>query len=203
MKSFLRSLALFLALGSPLRAVAADYVVFWSYQDWRNAPVRAHTFATFFSTDRSRLTERVVISWLPAPGYFAGSSQLEMPPVRIVPGQVYDFAQTAKFARGLGQEINRHGPYPITRALFDAAVRQREALQSGRVAYKMLDGRFRPQAVNCMHAISDIAGFHDTGLLRGTEGTQDILRFFIRQGHVRATTPDERVYRQLRTELLR
>lgn len=181
-------------------AFAADYVILWSYQDWRNAPVRSHTFASFIRTDGDRVSSQVDISWLPAPGYFRNG--LEMPPLRIVPGQNYSLSQTLGFAAGLNQPVRRFGPYAISPELFAAAVRQSESLASGRVAYKMLDGGSRPGAINCIHAVTDIAGYTDTGLARGAAASQAALHHLFRSGHARSQVPDENLFQRLRPQII-
>src|SRR5262249_52091114 len=72
-------------------------------------------------------------------------------------------------------KVTAFGPYQIKKDLYDGALAQIDRLNSGKVAYKALDKKFRPgeAAVNCFHAISDIVGgpLLDTGTAFGQKAT--------------------------------
>ncbi len=186
-------------------AFAADqaYVISWGYQSRLNRPNKSHTFATYFLVRNGSATEKVTISWLPAPGHFGGLTGLQVPSLRAVPGNNYSLGQTLGFAAALGEPVSRFGPYEISLPLYDAAKRQVAHLQSGRVDYKMLDRFTRPAAVNCIHAASDIAGFVDTGTLRGDDASSYLISHYRRSGHLFGQRADETLYAAVRDWLTR
>jgi hypothetical protein len=65
-----------------------------------------------------------------------------------------DLPETFRFARELGARVYEWGPYRIRPELYERGLRQIERLNSGRIAYKVLDGAWRPDgASNCIHAV--------------------------------------------------
>lgn len=66
----------------------------------------------------------------------------------------------------------------------------------------MLDYRKRPGALDCIHAVTDIAGYLDTGLLRGADATAAAFNHFNRRGGLRSARADEGVYQIFRQQVL-
>jgi hypothetical protein len=129
---------------------------------------QAHTFATFIKASdngeardgyrgsNSRdsranwLFESHTISWMPA--------TLDIRLIRRPEaGRNLNLGQSLELARSIGARVTAWGPYRIRKELYERALEQITRLESGAVAYKALDGRFRPDiATNCFHAVSDI-----------------------------------------------
>jgi hypothetical protein len=75
------------------------------------------------------------------------------------------------------------GPYRIGKELYDRALTQEERLRSGRVQYKAIDRNYRPQASNCIHALSDIDtdnGFLHVGPEWGEAASRDVANYLRR-----------------------
>ncbi len=197
------ALSFFALVQTPAFAESKAYVVSWGYQNGGNRPNRSHTFATFFLVTDGRATEKVTISWLPMRGYLRGPSGLQVPALRPVPGHNYTLAETLQFAAGLGEPVSRFGPYEISLALYDTAKSQAAYLSSGRVYYKMLDRTSRPNAVNCIHAVTDIAGWVATGDIRGNGASRYVISHFAQRGHLRTRGTDEALYSAVREWLVR
>jgi hypothetical protein len=144
--------------GSIARADDTYYMVIFAYQGKPNLPKSAHTFATFLKVpdgkggkpDFTRAKSHT-ISWMPA--------SLVVVPLRPrqEQGKNLDLGETLQLAVAQNADISAWGPVQIRKELFDAAVKQIARLNSGEIAYKALDGKFRPgAATNCFHAVSDI-----------------------------------------------
>ena len=77
----------------------------------------------------------------------------------------------------MGARVSRWGPYRIEKELYDRALTQEERLRSGRVLYKAVDRNYRPQASNCIHAVSDIDtdnGLFHVGREWGDAASRDV-----------------------------
>lgn len=178
------------------------YVITFSYQNAFNRPNKSHTAATFFLVEADRVVDQVDISWLPQSNYFVGRSGAEVPTLRQVPGANYALAQSFDFAERLGEALLRFGPYETTLSLFDRAKAQRRRLNSGAIDYKMLDRGSRPQGLNCIHAVTDVAGFTSTGVLRGADASAFVIDHFARAGYLRSWQVDNRLYEAVKPTLL-
>jgi hypothetical protein len=116
----------------------------------------AHTFATFVkatgkgSKEEDDQLEAHTISWMP--------TSLEIAVLRRTPepGVNLDLSATLGWARSVRARVSMWGPYRIEKELYQRALIQEERLRSGRVLYKAIDRNYRPQASNCIHAVSDI-----------------------------------------------
>jgi hypothetical protein len=166
---------------SPAMKAVLFFAIFWAYQDGVNHAVKSHSFASFYRVEQGKKTERIDISWLPIGG--------EPSLLEIAAGKNFSLEETLQIARRIGSPVTRFGPYPASAALWKKAGAQGKRLRSGRVRYKMLDRAMRPEAVNCLHALTDIAGFLETGTLRGRSGTQEAVRHFWAHGLLSSVVP--------------
>jgi hypothetical protein len=147
------------------------------------APRSSHTFATFVkatgkgSKEEDDQLEAHTISWMP--------ESLEIAVLRRTPepGVNLDLSATLRWARWVGARISMWGPYRIGKELYDRALTQEERLRSGRVQYKAIDRNYRPQASNCIHALSDIDtdnGFLHVGPEWGEAASRDVANYLRR-----------------------
>lgn len=165
------------------------YLLMFGYEDARNSAPLSHTFATFLRADfdgpgtaNGRIVDQVDISWLPE--RFTGSVCVDALHLRCPPetGHNYSLNQTLGFAQAGRLRVAMWGPYEITGALFDRAKDQERYLDSGKSQYVANDLFLhrraydrRGGALNCMHAVSDIAFFDRTGLNWGVRGSKIVL----------------------------
>jgi len=157
------------------------YAEFYSSQGARfNTARTSHTFVRFYKVVDGERTEVVDISWLPAGGYFSRGGR--MPLFRAVPGRNYSLEET--FAAVSGRQVFNHGKYEVSPDLFGAARDRKRELESGSHHYKMLDGRSFPSGTNCIHAVSGILGYLNTGMRRGTGATSSVAGMFLSTGHM-------------------
>ena len=137
----------------------------------------SHCFATFVkatgkgSKEEDDQLEPHTISWMP--------TSLEIAVLRRTPepGVNLDLSATLRWARSVGARVSRWGPYRIEKELYDRALTQEERLRSGRVLYKAVDRNYRPQASNCIHAVSDIDtdnGLFHVGREWGEAASRDV-----------------------------
>jgi len=150
------------------------YMLIFAQQSEGNIARLAHTFATFVKTSAGRRIEEVqTISWLPE----TLDIRLLRAPER---GTNLDLESSLRLAKALNTSVFMWGPYRIQKALYDRAAAQVARLNSGTVAYKVLDTPFRPNgASNCIHAISDLDtenGLLNTGTARGVEASLMVLK---------------------------
>lgn len=198
--------ALFLALiclGVCLSSTtfADEYFVMVSgYQDGPNTPRNSHTFATFVKVktpwdgiEPPVVLETKTISWLPEG--FARDLTL-----RYDDGKNYSLAETLSFAdrmkrRGLSMSLCHYGAYPISPDVFEKAQKRIDYLNSGQVDYKMLDlfTRRRGAAINCIHAVTDLAGFYKTGFMRGCEASGAAVNIYQSRQLIKDRRSNERV----------
>ncbi len=164
-----------------IQAEERYFVVFFASQNQRNAPRFSHTFATFFKVDQEEsngvqieTSESATISWLPSNGVVR---LLQRP----VAGRNFTLDETLDWAKRLGLATTARGPFEISKELYERALERKTWLESGRVAYKALDRRFRPEAaINCIHAVSDLlpGPLLDTGTARGEPATAMVANHF-------------------------
>jgi hypothetical protein len=132
-----------------------------------------HTFATFVKAtgegnDKSKYQiEEHTISWI------AKTKEIVVARARPEPGVNLSLKESLELAAALEEKVSMWGPVEIKKELYDRALKQIAFLESGKVGYKALDRRFRPdRATNCIHAVSDIDP--DNGLLEvGTVSGED------------------------------
>jgi hypothetical protein len=184
------------------------FVTMFGYEgEVLNRPATSHTFATFTVAQGESLATssfwHIDISWLPA--------QLDSRLVvdllgGAVPGHNWSLSQTlymAETAVGpLGfarpRRLGKRGPYEISGALFDAAQERASFLNAGGANYIVEDVATRDpyalntagEAVNCIHAVSDAAGFLRTGLDYGFAASADILADWAQRGLIAQPADD-------------
>ncbi len=163
------------------------FVIVFGYQDGIARPRNTHSFATFVkltgdnSAGQPPAIESHTISWLPA--RFGQNHRLTW---LARPGHNYTLGQTLAFAGQLGLAVRYWGPYEIDESLYRRALGQIAYLNSGAVAYKLLEPvrhrwAFRHEpgaAVDCIYAVSDVNGFVRTGFLRGYNASAFIASHF-------------------------
>ena len=167
------------------------FLVPFAFQDDHNSLGKAHTFATFERVvgRGSRALSEFTISWLPAD--FAQNTALSlMGSTR--PGHDFTLDETLAFARELDVRVVCWGPYEITPDLYRAGVDRLAELRSGAIDYVENDHghRARGEAINCMRAVSDLAGdresfggFLNTGIgVWGIKGTRHVLEHLAKHG---------------------
>jgi hypothetical protein len=155
------------------------YMMIFAQEGPGHEPWLSHTFATFVKatgsgSNRSQYKiESHTISWLPAS---RDVRLLRLSPER---GKNFSLEETLRWAKSLNLRITMWGPYQIRQELYQRAVQQVKRLDQGKIAYKALDGRFRPEvASNCFHVISDIDtdnGLLNTGTAHGDGATLMVL----------------------------
>lgn len=147
------------------------HVVIFSYQNtgWRIKPSQTHTFATWTKSRNKQIVDQVDISWGPLEGSVAKASLSE------VPGRNKCLASTL---RDVTNHKLAYWVLKTDKTFFDAALHQRDSLK----LYKALDGPSRPNAVNCIHACSDVAGHLETGAKCGIAAGQAVAEHYLNSG---------------------
>jgi hypothetical protein len=173
--------------GTPALAQSEHYfVAVYGYQNGLNTPSSTHSFAAFVRTDGSaqrNILEVKTISWLPADLSFTIFESAE-------PGVNLTLGQTLGLAAQAGHQVQVFGPYEINADLYSRASRQyanlMDAQATGRILYKSADGGQRAgiwsavwgAAVNCIHALTDVIGYVETGAARGVEASGLIVQLY-------------------------
>lgn len=166
----------------PAQAAGRDayYMIVFGQQDGLNRPRNSHTWAVFVRGDAPgygrQIYDVTTISWMPADLQL---TLLQRPEY----GVNLDMRQSLALGPSEGAQI-QYGPvYEISPALYQAALTRyaflESAERSGDVLYTVLDANTRGPAlynrrggaVNCIHALSDIGGYLDTGTLRGYDAS--------------------------------
>lgn len=153
------------------------FVVVFSYEGPNGMlePAETHTFATWVCMKDDKIIDRVVINWSPKDTFVEFFKE--------VPGSNHTLKESVDHAI----ENNKRMSYWVLRTdmtFFEDAKKQRDNLKM----YKALDRGTRPNAVNCIHAISDTAGFLDTGTASGIEVGSRVTDFFIKKQKAWITT---------------
>lgn len=182
-KFMLTCLCCVLAMPS-LRADERYFVVLFASQGPNGDARRTHTFATFLKVDigepdedgeiPTQTMETTTISWLPASGSIRVLAPSEV-------GRNFGLQETLEWAKDNGTSTSARGPFEITREIYERAVKQKQRLESGAVAYKVIDRRFRTgAALNCIHAVSDIipGSLLMSGTARGESATDMVAQHF-------------------------
>ncbi len=172
----------FLATSAP--AATHYFVELYSYENWRNAAAFSHTFGAFYRVEENGQVTRADISWIPQDGYMRGLRPLRMPAFGDVPGQNLSLEETFARAHAAGRTVKKFGPYQSRPELFDLAMAQVRALESGTITYRGLDMATRPYSVNCVHAVSNIVGSFYTGLRRGPQASAGVIEHYTAHGMI-------------------
>ena len=147
---------------------------------------QAHTYAAFVhmqgkegqdarvEESDSWNIEQVTISWLP--------ESLPMCLIcRPVVGHNYTLSETFQIGLDAGADLYELPTIEVSAELFENAVAQVTNLNSGGVEWVTLDRRWRPAAVNCLHAVSDVnlvSGPLYSGTANGVAGSSEALQWF-------------------------
>jgi hypothetical protein len=186
----LAAVAVALAAGAgapPAPARDAYYLVVFAAQNGELAVDRAsHDFAAFVHMDRSLLAapgrpapgavETVTISWLPA------RLPICVTCLEPVPGHNYGLRETLLIEERAGLRLSQWGPFEVDAELFAMAKAQREHLEAGGTSYIVWDRGWRPQALNCIHAVSDVDTTRPplaTGVALGDAAGWALVRYFM------------------------
>lgn len=152
------------------------YVIVFSHQ--KNVgnrlppPHSSHTWATFVKVNGDSIEEEKTISWGPEDNIIAVGRE-------AVVGKNSNLKESLEFARSNGYVISHWGPYEISAEFYARGVERQRELESGKYLYKVLDAKTRHRnAINCIHAVSDIAGFLQTGTFRGESASRAVARHF-------------------------
>jgi hypothetical protein len=163
------------------------YAIVYGFQDQINRPEASHTFASFIKVTPSdsnsdhRFSEVEVgtISWLPKTGQVLVVAPLPEE------GLNFSLLESLGIAMRRQLQLKRWGPVKIDSWLYQRAMDRIEFLQSGRVQYKADDTWVRNSAlsneggaVNCVHAVSDIAGNLRSSLSWGFPASEQVFNFF-------------------------
>jgi hypothetical protein len=157
-------LALLALFGTAFQAHALSlngryFVVVWGYQGASNDPADAHTFAAFYRGDdlAAGNGRAATISWLPAAGVVTFG--------RVERGRNLSLGETLAFARRHHYSIASYGPFEISPQTYSRAVARIHLLNSGALAYTMINGP--ANAMNCIEAAGSVGGPIFTGLRYG------------------------------------
>jgi hypothetical protein len=159
------------------RAEDRYYMMIFASQGEPNLPKLAHTFAVFVKASGERKDSKIDthgISWLP--------KSLVIDPLRLKPepGVNLDLAASLKFAKSHEARVTMWGPFLVQKKAYDLALKRIEFLNSGKIAYVVLDRRFRGgEASNCIHAVSDLdieQPLLATGAAHGEASSELVLR---------------------------
>jgi hypothetical protein len=162
------------------KASAADryyILIFGAEAPPVNPPRYSHSFATFVKvtgdeSDNSQCAiEALTISWL--------SSSLKLHPWLLKPGQgtLLDLKSTLAWCRDNHMRISMWGPFQIRAELYAKAQTRVELLQSGAISYNEIDRPWRPQAADCIHAVSGVDV--EPGLLRTRSAHGDSASYIL------------------------
>lgn len=174
--SILLSLAVIAFQPLMLRAEDKYYLVMFAAQGPDVKAARSHTFATFVKVPENGGKNELVtrtISWLPANGV--------IPKLRPDPGANFTLERTLEWAANLKIGVIAWGPVAIQQELFDLAERRIAFLESGKVAYKMVD-LGSGAGVNCIQAVSGLVPGEAlaTGTARGEQASVLVLQHLSR-----------------------
>jgi len=156
------------------------FIVFGAAQDALAWPTESHVFATFLhlhwneDSAKPKLMKSFTMSWIPTSGDVRMFADPE-------PGRNMTHAETLAWATQRNAKTKLSGPFEMTAEGFERSLKQWERLNSGQVAYKMLDGQVRPdKGTNCIHAISDVVPGEllQTGLSRGFAAADMLVAHF-------------------------
>jgi hypothetical protein len=173
------ALLLLILLPTIARGDEYYYMLVFGTQRYLSHPKYSHTFATFVKAtgtgpclDTYQL-EVHTLSWLPE------SLRIDTFALHPEPGRAFDLDETLRWAQCEHAHVSMWGPFQIQKGLYERALERLSLLQSGALAYKVIDVRFRPfEAVDCIHALSDVddeCGFLATGAAYGDRASYLVL----------------------------
>lgn len=160
-------LAFSFGFAAEARSLSGRYfVVVWGFEGDLSSPTEAHTFATFYRGDDLAAggAGATVISWLPATGVVQDSG--------VEKGRNFSLGATLALARKRGRHVAAFGPYEISAETYSHALTRVRLLNSGRVAYTMINGP--TDAMNCIEAVGSVGGPISTGLSFGLSASMQV-----------------------------
>lgn len=128
-------------------------------------PRGSHTFATL-----DRDGKQLCISWMPEKG---GRGK-----VFSVPGRNWNLKDTLDYAKSINAPVSAFGPYKVNAGFADAFAARVKELESGCIAYTMLDNTRRHRSVCCVTAVGGIDPMFCKGFVYGNEAARLIVRHF-------------------------
>ena len=158
----MKYLLTFLLLTAGSAAQADHTIAIYAVDGHLSLPHQSHLFAL--------IDGKHSISWLPRDGIIRPMA------TRPEPGKNFSFDETLHWSGE--RPVTLVGKAKLTDDQYRRALKHIAALENGDFSYKMLDTRFRPEASNCIHAISTIAGSVDTGIAYGTRSGERVLELF-------------------------
>jgi hypothetical protein len=170
------ALVLVTVLSQRAQADESYYLIVYAAQRTPNVPRYTHTFATVVKAtgegkDRSKYKiEAHTISWI------AKSKEVVLARTKPEPGINLSLQDSMRLAASFDEKVSMWGPFEIKKELYERALKQIGRLESGKVEYKAVDLRFRPEtAMNCIHAVCDLdadEGLLETNTARGNEASR-------------------------------
>lgn len=153
-------------------ALPAHFFVLMAYEGTGNIASDSHTFASFIKVDRSLKQTWSTISWLPQTfrenGHICVFENLTNAikyeffgkPCAPVAGTNYTLSETLRFAQRGQSAISQLGIFHIQEDFYLHGLNRKRELESGKYLYLAddRDTRSSELAINCIHAVSDLAG---------------------------------------------
>lgn len=129
------------------------YMILFGGQSVPFLPRTAHTWATWAKATPTAtgavVVESVTISWLPAYGPVVPTR------IRREPGKNYSLDETFAIAAEQTARVSMWGPYETDAERYELAVAQARLLESGSIAYRVLDSLGGDRSVqHCVHAVT-------------------------------------------------
>lgn len=175
---------------SPDRANGEEkhFALFFAYQDCRGRVENSHTFVEFIRADLQpnvppTILQRDVISWFPANG------KVRIHTFRAEAGRNATLEETLGIVDSRGFHLMSWGPYELKPCAYRLALRRKEELESGRVAYKAID-RFTlaNRSANCVHAVADLGPdtrhIGEFNVRFGESATKQVIRHYIHSDYL-------------------
>jgi len=180
------------------------FMINFAYEGQGQFAADSHTFASYIRVDPGQEPKWNDISWLPASFVekqeisvfknYAMAAYYEMVGQPFTPekGTNLSVDATLKFAIETKKRVAIWGPSEITEDMYNTGLRRINHLNSGKVKYIADDREFQREgdAINCMHAISDVEGTRMArgGILKtgldnwGVNGTESVVRHLTSMG---------------------
>ena len=162
------------------------HVVVFAYESKLGGlkPAQTHVFASWTKSIDKKVVENIDINWGPKDDVGRVTNQ-------IVEGDVKSIKVSIEVFKDKKYKI---WTLKTNEQFFEDAKKQQQKLKNAK--YKALDKKTRPEAINCIHACSDVCGYLETGLKSGISAGQSIVDFFLLNGKV-STEKDSWVLQSL------
>jgi hypothetical protein len=137
-------------------------------------PTEGHTWAVFVEThNNGHIKNSFNISWGPAEPWRVLQGKTE--------GKNDDFSTAIKQHTNNKRKICMWGPFDMPKSYFLKAQNRYHSLEAKRYKYQVFDHVSREDkkdpAINCIHSISDIGGYLNTGMMYGEKASQAVVDF--------------------------